>query len=99
MDCLQEDLERTSSRFLHAVGRYGGQDEPCFVAVGIAQSVALDFAKWYGQESILTREGLVFTDGQPTIKATGITVHDKQPADDFTQVLGFDAPFTVAFEG
>lgn len=100
MDCLREDLERSCRAFLSANGRYGGQDEPCFVALGIAQSVALDFAKWYGQESILTRQGLVFTDGSPTIEPTGIVVHNEAPADDFTQVIGFDTPtFTVLFEG
>lgn len=99
MDCLREDLERSCCGFLYANGRYGGQDEPCFVALNIAQSAALDFAKWYGQESILTRQGLVFTDGSPTIEPTGIVVHDEAPADDFTQVIGFDVPaFTVLFE-
>ena len=100
MDCLREDLALSCGAILHANGRYGGQDEPCFVVLNIAQSVALDFAKWYGQESILTRQGLVFTDGSPTIEPTGIVVHDEAPADDFTQVIGFDAPaFTVLFEG
>ena len=100
MDCLREDLALSCDAILHANGRYGGQDEPCFVALGINQSVALDFAKWYGQESILTREGLVFTDGSPTIRPTGIVVHDEAPADDFTRVIGFDTPaFTVLFDG
>jgi hypothetical protein len=100
MDYLREDLALSGSAILHANGRYGGQDEPCFVALNIAQSVALDFAKWYGQESILTRQGLVFTDGSPTIEPTGIVAHDEAPDDDFTRVIGFDTPaFTVLFEG
>lgn len=100
MGYLREDLALSCGAILHANGRYGGHDEPCFVVLNIPQSDALDFAKWYEQESILTRQGLVFTDGSPSAKAVGIVVHDEAPADDFTQAIGFDTPaFTVTFEG
>ena len=100
-DRLGASLYRQGLKAVHVRGTYGGVQELSFFCSGISRVTALTIARVYRQESILTRGGIVYCDGRPTLPATGIVVFDAEdvdgPTDDYTYSPEADAVFTVQF--
>lgn len=98
---LKRDLDAIGAQYLDVIGKYGDVQNSLIV-VGITSEQALAIGKKYGQESVLTREGLVYPDGRPTVPATGVSVFDQAPSDLYTAIpqtgvffsadLAFDQP-------
>jgi Protein of unknown function (DUF3293) len=63
---LVEEYRRAGIPFETVVGRYNGHYEDgiiIFTPTPVSRSIAAEVAKQYGQESVLTHEGLVYQDG------------------------------------
>jgi hypothetical protein len=69
---LYADLAFASVPYLiHAEGVYNGETEQSLIALGISEEDALQHARRFAQESILSPRGLVYTDGRgahPTLR-------------------------------
>lgn len=87
MDKLRADLEALGADVMDAVGKYGDVQNS-FIVAGISEAHAIELGKRYGQESILTRRGLVYSDGRPDTPATGMNVSATAPEDFYTEVPG-----------
>ena len=93
---LRQDLDDIGLEYTEAVGKYG-DTQSSFIVVGIPERVAQALGNKYGQESILTRKGLIYQDGSIT-PATGVEVFDTAPEDFYTEVPGTGAFFSVALD-
>jgi len=82
---LEKDLREAGFDFQPVRGNYGRPENSYFVT-GITPEVALDLGRKYGQESVLTPDGLKFADGSPDAPATGVTVFDTRPDSGFTEL-------------
>lgn len=83
---LRKDLVEIGAQLVEITGRYGGPtDESSFAVVGIAPEDALRLGRQYDQESVLTRDGLVYQDGTRN-PATGVEVFRKAPKDYFSRI-------------
>jgi hypothetical protein len=92
---LEADLQSAGYQYMDAVGKYGSVQD-VFIVVGLSEADALALGREYGQESILTRNGLVYSDGRPNTETTGVvTVYDTPPDDYYTHIPDTDAYFQV----
>ena len=90
---LKSELDRNGVLYRQVGGKYGNPEKP-LLAVMLPEDQAMALAVKHGQESILTRKGLLYSDG--TIQAaTGITEHAKEPDDFFTHIPQTGALFTM----
>jgi len=96
---LSARLDQLGLEHFQIKGKYGNIENP-YVTLGVTPEQALALGKEFNQESVLTRQGLVYQDGSVT-PATGVTVHATEPSDfystlpdgtHFTIDLNFDAP-------
>lgn len=92
---LEEELRSLGLQYRKVAGRYGGPDESSFIVVGLSEDTALALGAKYGQESVLTRRGVVYPDGR-VVPATGVETFDVPPADFFSKVG--NAYFRVALD-
>ncbi|MEY2653418.1 MAG: Bordetella virus [Pseudomonadota bacterium] len=90
---LKLDLQRIGAEFLEATGSYGDVQNSLIVT-GISEADAMLLGAKYGQESILTRRGLIYQDGSVT-PATGVQVFDEAPQDFYTSIPGTGAFFSL----
>ena len=90
---LAKALTEAGKTFYPVEGHYG-QRENSFIITGITEQEAMALGQRFGQESVLTRRGLVYGDStyQP---AQGVTVHDQPPEDFYTRVPETGGLFTV----
>lgn len=90
---LEKELRKRGFAFHKVQGHYG-QEENSYLVLGLDEAQALELGQQFGQESVLTRRGLVYADGtyQP---ATGVTVHAKAPKDFYTRIPATGGLFTV----
>lgn len=90
---LEKELRKRGLSFHKVQGHYG-QEENSYLVLGVTEADALALGQQFGQESVLTRRGLVYADGtyQP---ATGVTVHAKAPKDFYTRIPATGGLFTV----
>lgn len=96
-DRLRQRLIDSDIKFIEVRGRYSEGERPeersfiVFADKRTAMGIGLEF----GQESILTREGLVYEDGRID-EATGIVnVFDKVPENYYTRIPGEPWAFSV----
>ncbi len=95
MEDLEADLKARGFGYTKAIGKYGDVQN-AFIVTGISEAQALELGKKYGQESVLTRNGLVYSDGRPNTPPTGkVTVYDTPPEDFYTAVPSASAYFQV----
>jgi len=87
---LHQQLLRTlkvhSVPFNEVHGRYSGKDEVgviIFPREKVTRSLAAELAKFYGQESVLTCEGLVYQDGS-CHPVTEWVFPNSEPEDNYT---------------
>ena len=60
---LVKQLKESGYNPIPVTGHYGGNPENSFIVAGMSPTKALEYAKKYGQESVLTKEGLIYRDG------------------------------------
>jgi hypothetical protein len=95
---LEDDLNAGGYDYESAVGKYG-DTQNAFIVTGIDEDAARALGEKYGQESILTRDGLVYSDGRPNTPTTGeVTVYDKAPDDFYTSIPATNAFFQVGLD-
>lgn len=90
---LVAELRAAGYEVMDVVGKYGVVADS-YIVLGVTTEQAMAIGNRYGQESVLTREGLVYGDGTVE-RATGITEHETAPEDFYTEVPGTGALFTV----
>jgi len=90
---LEARLTEKGKTFHKVEGHYG-QEENSYLVLDVNETEALQLGREFGQESVLTRRGLVYADGtyQP---ATGITVHKTPPEDFYSRVPETGGLFSV----
>ena len=98
MEDLEADLKARGFSYAKAVGKYG-ETQNAFIVTGISEAQAKALGEKYGQESILTRDGLVYMDGRPNTPTTGaVTVYETPPDDFYTAVPSAGAYFQVGLD-
>lgn len=98
-DKFQQDQKARGVELTPAVGKYG-TEENSFVLTDpkLTFDKAVELAKEYNQESVLTPYGLVYADGS-LLPIKGIQTFDKPPSDFYTKVgdTYFSAEFAREF--
>lgn len=82
MDELRATLKAQGIEFVEVKGRYG-QDENSVLVLGIEGQQALELGKLFDQDSVLTRDGLIYQDGSVN-PARKVTKFDTTPEDFYT---------------
>ena len=91
---LKADLDALGVKYQDVVGKYGDVQRSVIIT-GITEAQAAELGRKYGQESVLTRRGLVYMDGR-LVPATGVETFDTPPEDFYTEVPGTGAYFSVS---
>ncbi len=60
---LVEELRARGYDPIPVTGHYGGNPEHSFIVAGLPPEMAIELGKKYGQESVLTKQGLIYGDG------------------------------------
>jgi len=103
---LEEDLKAGGFDYIKVDGVYDRPNEKSFVVLGITEEQATALGNKHEQDSVLTRDGFIYSDGQIT-KSNGIAVHDTAPEQYFTTLpdgtmftigLKMDADFNLVKE-
>lgn len=89
---LAEYLKDFSYATIPVKGMYG-LPENSFAVLGISAYEAQRIGNKFGQESVLTKDGLLYADGSVT-PATGLTIHQTPPTD-YYSTLPDGTTFTV----
>ena len=71
LEALREDLRAMGLKFREVKGKYGNEENSLAIS-GITRQQAVELGVKYGQESVLTRDGLVYQDGSVN-PATGVS--------------------------
>ncbi len=82
MDELRTTLKAQGIEFIEVKGKYG-QDENSVLVLGIEGQQALELGKLFDQDSVLTRDGLIYQDGSVN-PARKVTKFDTTPEDYYT---------------
>lgn len=99
---LREDLRAMGLSFREVKGKYGN-DENSIAISGITREQAMELGAKYGQESVLTRDGLVYADGTVN-PARGVSRVGEEQEDFFSTLddgtrfavdIDFDQRFSV----
>ena len=93
---LEADLKELGADYMPVVGKYGDV-QGSLIVTNITEEAAAALGRKYGQESILTREGLVYMDGR-LVPATGVEVFDTPPEDFYTYIPETDTYFSVGLD-
>lgn len=99
-DRLRADLDALGVDYVDANGKYGSE-EPSLVVVGISKAQAQELGEKYGQDSILTREGLVYGSANKEFgygavtPAQGVEVYSERPEDLYTDIPALGTLFSV----
>ena len=91
---LLSTLNSAGIPYKRVTGRYGGEYDEKSVLILADEEMAKALGKEFGQDSVLTRDGLVYGDGRIT-PATGVTVHDQAPDNFFSVIDDTGVTFTV----
>jgi hypothetical protein len=95
---LEKDLQDAGYDYVDAVGKYG-DTQPAYIIVGLDGDASKALGQKYGQESVLTRDGLVYSDGRPNTPTTGtVTVYEEAPEDFYTTIPGTETYFQVGLD-
>ena len=98
VDLLRTWLKQAHIPHLAAEGCYGGVKERSFVLLGVTEAEALALARRFRQESILTRRGLVYTDGRGEAPTGLPVVVSGRVRDGYTKLRKSGVKFTIPFE-
>lgn len=95
---LAAELAATNHDVIEVRGKYKGVDQGInYLVIGIAEDQALDMAKRYNQESVLTNNGLIYADGSvvPTVP-NSVKVGKDALAEEFHTELPDGTVFAVS---
>jgi hypothetical protein len=97
---LRADLSRGGHSFVEAEGVYKGESDGISLLVVIPEGEALKLGRRYNQESILTRDGLVYSlRPLPPNPSTGeVMVGDEALAEDFHTLLPGGMAFSMGLD-
>jgi hypothetical protein len=90
---LKAYLDARGLEYHVAEGHYG-QRENSLLVLGIGELDAIFLGRWFRQESVLTRRGLLFHDDS-VVPATGVVVYEHRPEDLYTFLPVTGALFKV----
>lgn len=93
---LRADLDSMGVDYIEVSGKYGDV-QGAFIITGLTEEEALQLGRKYGQESVLTRSGLLYGDGS-IVPAVGVEVYDAAPEDFYTTVPSTGAFFSVVLD-
>jgi hypothetical protein len=93
---LRADLDAMGVDYIEVSGKYGDV-QGAFIITGLTEQEALELGRKYGQESVLTRSGLLYGDGS-IVPAVGMEVYDTAPEDFYTTVPTTGAFFSVVLD-
>lgn len=84
---LLSDLRSQGFKPIPVEGTYGGVTEKSFLVPGLTEQEAFELGQKYGQESVLTPKGLIYSDGSGIHAANTIgTTFDQEATDFFSKV-------------
>ena len=93
---LRDRLTKDGVRFEEVSGAYQGTPQGTSFLIFAPESYALRQGKAFGQESILTRDGLVYSDGSDRlVPARGVVIGDEALNSDFYSTLPGGTSFSV----
>ena len=96
---LAAELKRDGIPFQRISGSYKGEDQGPSFLIQAPRNEAMALGKKYGQESILTNEGLVYQDGSVTPRVLKDDVIGPEAAKaDFHSVLPDGTPFSLGLD-
>lgn len=87
-------LAEMGLQFMAVEGKYGNP-ENSYVVFGVTPEQALALGKEFNQESVLTRDGLIYQNGTRTPATGELTVFDTQPDDYYSKVTFPDGSVSV----
>jgi hypothetical protein len=90
---LESELNAKGFEFVPVRGKYGDNEEHSYAITGIDSNAALALGRKYGQESVLTRKGFEYANGDVK-PARGIHVFDSKP-DNYYSTLPDGTTFQV----
>jgi hypothetical protein len=90
---LESELKSKGLEFVPVRGKYGDNEEHSYAITGLDSNAALELGKKYGQESVLTSNGLEYANGDVK-PARGVKVFDSKP-DNFYSTLPDGTTFQV----
>ena len=93
MDQLRAELDKRGLRYKEVKGKYGNEENSLLI-FGVDRWQALAIGNMFGQESVLTRDGLIYADGTVN-QAVGVTEHTTPPDDFYSRVVDTGALFSV----
>lgn len=96
-DALRAKLDKNGTEYVEVGGVYQGEDQGTnFLIIG-SKVTAKAFGRIYHQESVLTREGLVYTDGRPNtpVDHDNTLIGDAAKEQDFYSVMPDGTAFTL----
>lgn len=94
MQELKATLDAKGLTYVEAKGKYAGNKENSLVVLGVSKAVAQDLGRLFEQESVLTKDGLLYSDGR-VAPATGVTKHKQIPEDNYTHIPATGATFSI----
>lgn len=93
---LRAQLRRDNVQFEEVSGVYKGEPQGTSFLIFAPESYALQLGKKFKQESILTRDGLVYSDGSDRLApARGVVIGDEALNSDFYSTLPDGTSFSV----
>ena len=90
---LKAALDARGLQYTEVKGKYGSEENSLLIT-GVTPEQASEIGKQFGQESVLTRHGLIYQDNTVN-PATGITEHTTLPDDFYSVVPSTGAAFSV----
>lgn len=94
---LKAELEERGIHYQEVKGKYGGNVENSVIVFGVDRWTASALGNKFGQESVLTRDGLLYADGTVN-PATGVEEHVKAPEDFYSWLPQTGATFSVQID-
>ncbi len=89
---LIEDLEAQGYEAIPVEGKYGGNDEISFLVPNLTPQKAFELGHKYGQESVLTPEGLLYNDGTVNPADLSNVVFDNDAVDNYSVIQTLTGP-------
>lgn len=68
---LGEDIRNLGYHPIDQMGSYGGEEEPSWLVPGMSPGEAMKLGRDYGQESVATPHGVLWSNGRQMVRSTG----------------------------
>lgn len=91
---FEKRLQEMGITYVQTEGKYGNP-EVSYVLFGISPEEALALGREFNQDSVLTRDGLIYQNGTRTPTTGKVNVFKNQPEDFYTKVTNQDGTSTI----